>query len=277
MTLGEHSGNHVRRATQAAREGEGPIMNYLNSSARLSAALDKTRSLLEVRHNEKGAEPGGPNRFAPAFTIAISRESGTNGSLVAQALEEKLDWPAYDRELLQRVAEGMGLHASVVEGVDEKQKGWLRECLEAFCSHPEVNEFAYTRRLGEVLLSLAASGQCIIVGRGGAQFLPPATTLRVRLVAPLNDRIEVVRARRGVAREEAARFVAQTDAERARFVREHFLKDVADPSGYDLVLNCARYSAAACAELIVAALRRLQAAGQGVGSPQEARGVSAPA
>src|SRR5262249_41409867 len=46
-----------------------------------------------------------------------------------------------------------------------------------------------SRRRAETLLSRAAHGECIIVGRGAAQVLPPKTTLRVRMVGPLQDRI----------------------------------------------------------------------------------------
>ena len=41
----------------------------------------------------------------------------------------------------------------------------------------------YVHRLIQTLLSLAAKGECVILGRGAAQALPPQTTLRVRLVA----------------------------------------------------------------------------------------------
>jgi cytidylate kinase len=98
----------------------------------------------------------------------------------------------------------------------------------------------------------------VIVGRGAAQVLPPATTLRVRLVGPVKDRIEGIRQRFGITPEEAAAWIEKTDQARARFVKEHFLKDTTDPRSYDLVLNSSRFSIAECAELIVDALHRLQ-------------------
>jgi cytidylate kinase len=82
--------------------------------------------------------------------------------------------------------------------------------------------------------------------------------LRVRLVGPREERIHRVRDRLGVSRAEAARWVERTDHDRARFVRDHFHKDPADPAGYDLVLNSSRFSAVECAELILDALWRFQ-------------------
>ncbi len=55
------------------------------------------------------------------------------------------------------------------------------------------------------LLSLGAHGECIIVGRGSAQVLPSATTLRVRLVAPLRDRASIISQRFGIGLDEAGR------------------------------------------------------------------------
>lgn len=54
--------------------------------------------------------------------------------------------------------------------------------------------------------------------------------------------------------------VAAIDRQRVQFVREHFNKDTTDPSLYDLVLNTERFSVEQCADLIVEALHRLQAA-----------------
>jgi len=120
-------------------------------------------------------------------------------------------------------------------------------------------EGAYLYHLSKVVLALAAHGDCILVGRGVAQFLPPERTLRVRLVAPLANRIAAMQERTGLGREEAARRVATTDQDRTKFVRENLHKDPADPTLYDLVLNTARLSVEECAELIEQTLRCFQA------------------
>ena len=48
-----------------------------------------------------------------------------------------------------------------------------------------------------------------------------------------------------------------TDRERAAFIKDHFLKDPADPRWYDLLLNVSRWSVMECADLIVDGLSRL--------------------
>jgi cytidylate kinase len=233
-------------------------MNYKNSSERLVEAMGNARRQWQARH-ETERETGHISVSPPAITIAVSREAGANGSQIAHAVGEQLGWPVFDRELLQRVASEMGLRASLLEGVDEKRKNWLQEFVEAMASGFGVTESAYVRHLLETLFSLAAQGECVIVGRGAAQVLPAATTLRVRLVGPLKDRIDTIHKRLALSTDEARSWIEKTEADRVHFVKEHFRKDPANPYSYDLTLNTSSFSFTECADLIVAALRRLQA------------------
>jgi cytidylate kinase len=222
-------------------------------------ALVKVLQHWETRRKAEASQPGGSGESKRAFTIALSRESGARGTSTAREVGARLGWTVYDHELLERIAQEMKLRTSLLESVDEKRVSWLQECVEAFASVPSVSGSAYVRHLTETLLSLAAHGECVIVGRGAAQVLPVETTLRVRLVAPMEWRVVAMSQKLGVPREEAARHVERIDRERICFVRDHFHKEPTDPRQYDLVLNSSRFTVGACADLIVAALHRLQA------------------
>ena len=92
-----------------------------------------------------------------------------------------------------------------MESLDEKGASWLQESLAGFItSVPAVDSGAYVHHLIETLFSLAAHGECVILGRGAAQVLPAMTTLRVRLVGPREDRITTVQQRLGVDWKEAS-------------------------------------------------------------------------
>jgi cytidylate kinase len=197
----------------------------------------------------------------PAFTIALSREAGANAPAVAQAVGERLGWPVYDRELVERIAAEMGLRGRVLEGIDEKAAGWPGEGLEELAAGVTVTQAGYVRHLKDTLLALAARGACVIVGRGAAQLLPAQATVRVRLVAPAGWRVALVGRHFGLSPEEAARWVETTDRQRTAFVTEHFGKDPTDLRQYDLVLNTGRFPVAACAEVIVDAVYGLQRCG----------------
>lgn len=194
---------------------------------------------------------------ARGFTIALSREVGARASEVAREAGARLGWPVYDHELLERIAQDMHVNVHLLELVDEKPGNWLQECIEAFSLSPTISESAYFKRLLKLMISLGLHGDCIIVGRGAAQLLPERSTLRVRLMANREDRINVIRRAKGMSRGQAIHFIDSTDHEHVRFVQEHFLKDPGDPNNYDLILNTSRFSIAECGTLIIDALDRM--------------------
>jgi len=205
-----------------------------------------------------------PHRLSPGenrpFTIALSREAGTDGTGVAQELARRLNWTVYDHELVEKVASEMGLQARLVEGLDERWVGWLQEAFDGLLAGSSVNQSAYVKHLSRTLLALSARGGCVIVGRGAAQILPPQTTLRVRLVGPLRERIANLARMDKLSPADAARRVEELDRARDQFIHKHFGKSPGDLYNYDLTLNRAHLSVPACAEVILAALRCRQQA-----------------
>ena len=111
------------------------------------------------------------------------------------------------------------------------------------------------------------------MGRGAAQILLAGTTLRVRLVAPLEERITATSQKRGMTRDEAKRYVEKTDQDRFDFVNAHFHKDLTNPEQYDLVLNSSRFSAEDCAGLIIEALHRLSSCAASIAPGVKQRGI----
>src|SRR4029079_5991322 len=123
------------------------------------------------------------------FTIALSREAGTQGAAVGREVGARLGWQVYDHELLERIAQDLGVRTILLDRVDERRKSWLKESFESLFGVPFVSEAAYVHRLIKTILALGAHGECIIVGRGSPFILPAASTLRVRLIGPLADRV----------------------------------------------------------------------------------------
>lgn len=225
-----------------------------------------------VRHWEAGRKQAAsqtnlPARSARVFSIALAREAGTEGTEVAKEVGRRLGWHIYDHELLEEIAQNMGLRTSLLSSVDERQQGWLRETAEALLSSSErsdwgplLTESSYVHHLTKAVLALGIHGQCVIVGRGAGFILPVETTLRVRLVAPPPWRIATLSRTLNTKQAEAARRIRTTDRQRVDFVHDHFFKNPSDPANYDLVLNASRYSVDRCAELIIEGLKRLDAA-----------------
>jgi cytidylate kinase len=232
-------------------------MNLHTFAPQAAEALVRANQHWHKQHEEAGFSKHEPGTL-PAFTIAVSREVGARGTTVAREVGKRLNWTVYDHELVEHIAREMNLRVRLLESVDERRSSWLKECLEALASGPLVSESGYVRHLVQTLLSLASHGECVIVGRGAAMILPADTTLRVRLVAAVEDRADVMSRELGVSRDEALRRIKASDLERIRFVKDHFQKDPTENLNYDLVLNSSRFTVAECADLIVEALRRLQ-------------------
>ncbi len=221
------------------------------------------------RHWTEKRQPGASPRHMPCepardFTITLAREAGTQGTAVARKVGELLGWHVYDHELLEHIAKEMGLRTALLESVDEKAQSWLLEMIEALSRTPVESEWrafvsksAFVHHLVETVLALGAHGKCVIVGRGAAFILPIESTLRVRLVGAAGERVRALSQHLGIAEREAAKKVRTIDRERSDFVEDYFMKDLSDPSNFDLVLNATRLSIDQCADLIVAGLSSL--------------------
>jgi cytidylate kinase len=195
----------------------------------------------------------------PGFTIAISRDAGVEAGDVARAVGVRLGWPVWDHELLVAVAERMHSRAKDLTPVDETHVSWLQESLEMMLDMHAVSQIAYVHQLVKVVDELGEQGNCIVVGRGAAQLLPVDSTLRVRLVAPLESRVVAMCRITGTVNHAAAlRKIEKLQRDRTRFVTDHFHADPTDPANYDLVLNVSRLSIDDCTQQIVDALHAEQ-------------------
>ncbi len=194
-----------------------------------------------------------------AVAVAITREAGSGGAEIARAVGAQLGWPVYDRELLVRIAEEKGLDARLLQHLDERYASWLEELFSGFTTQKHPTEGMFLKQLLTILVSLSKVGHCVIVGRGAGHVLPPQTTLHIRVIAPRAVRVARIEQQKGCSKEQAERWVDVTDADRVRFVKEHFHKDPNDALNYDLIVNSGRHSIEGCAALIVQAARLKQA------------------
>ena len=188
-------------------------------------------------------------------TIAISREVGANGSEVARQIGKRLDWPVYDREILDMIAQRSVLRSELLESIDEHDRSWLAQTLSSFAHPGEMSSAGYFHHLTHVLAALGKHGKCVIVGRAATAILPEATTFRVRIIAPFEQRVHKIAQQRHLSYQDARKYTHDVDTERTRFISSHFQQDTNDAHGFDLVLNTARFTPMDCAELVVAAVK----------------------
>jgi cytidylate kinase len=200
--------------------------------------------------------------------ITISREVGAGGAAVAQRLGDQLGWPVFDKEILRHMAKDDQVRTRLYEKMDERDANWLESVLR-WLLEGEFRKEDYFHRLSETVLALARQGPGIFLGRAADRVLPQDRGLRVRLVAPEEQRVAEF-AQRNQCDEDAARDrISDLERERTEFTRRHF--DQADdaPLRFDVVLNRGRFSVDETVEVISAALRlrqgRATSTGDGAG------------
>lgn len=242
-------------------------MNYHDLSLSLTEALIRS----ELGREQKDT-PGGkrPEERRPPFTITISREAGALGNSVASEIGARLNWPVYDRNILEKIAEELGRSPTQLEGVDERPVPWLEECLACLFDRYHVGSDAYVKHLFAAVRGLGAQGRCVLVGRGANFILSPESTLRVRLIAMPQDRIQVIAKKLGLSNAEADLWIKTTERERTGFIKRTFNEDPSNPHHYDLVLNMSRLSVSDAADIILETLRHLEAQAATVAPKQRA-------
>ena len=176
--------------------------------------------------------------------ITISRGSCSGGSLLADALHDRLGWKVLGQEEVSTVAaqayrmteqelfRGLYLPANFFERFTHRKTRYL------LATQATVTE-------------IFTDGNGIYHGLAG-QFLfaDLCNAFKVRIVAPMEYRIDTAMKRFGFTRNEARRHVLDTDEHRSRWGRQIFSVDINDADLYDLVVNLEHVSIDRAAAMI---------------------------
>jgi len=163
--------------------------------------------------------------------ITISRGSCSGGTRLAEALHERLGWKVLSQEDVstaaaqayrmteQELFRGLYLPANFFERFTHRKTRYL------LATQATVTE-------------LLADGNGIYHGLAG-QFLfaDLCNAFKVRIVAPMEFRIETAMQRFGLKKDEARRHIQDADEYRSRWGRQIFHADITDADLYDLVVN----------------------------------------
>lgn len=116
----------------------------------------------------------------------------------------------------------------------------------------------YVRMVGLVIRGLAREGNVLIVGRGGQVLLRKhPRALHIQIVAPFEERVQVVMDRQGLSQRAAQNRVRTSDRARFDYLRRYHDADWLDPTLYHLVINTGWVSVETGVQLIVTAHRTL--------------------
>ena len=179
--------------------------------------------------------------------VTISRQLGSLGFEIAQSLAEQLGYRLVWRELINQAAIRAGSPEVALAMIDELN-------LLGICPPPEKCR-AYFEAVEKVLHELADQGEVVIVGRGGQLVLRGhPQVLHVRIVAPLEVRVDRVAASKSVSPKAALAQIKASDRTRRLYFQKFYQADWDEPTLYDLILNSGRIPPDAAVEMIRQAL-----------------------
>ena len=201
----------------------------------------------EKKQREEDARP-------PRPLITISREFGARGAELGRMVAERLGFSFWDQNIVATIMSDIGASEGLMESLDERSRSHLRDIVDSAILGLSATQADYVRRVVEILGTIAEEGAAVVIGRGGQYIVRNA--LRVRVVAPLSVRVENYAKRQSITVQAAERMVQKMDAERSKFVRQHYNQDVAEPSQYDLGVNTGTFSLDAAADVIAHAYRK---------------------
>jgi len=167
--------------------------------------------------------------------ITISREYGSGGDQLAEKVAQALGYHLVDKAFVSAVLCQYGL--TEFDSEYEKQPGFW----EGFDTEKAERRVTMVRMLNQVVRAVARHGNVVILGRSGYAILAGlADVLHVRLQAPLDDRIELVRNATNVSLLEATALVKENDKMRKAFVESFYRVPWESALAFDIALNTSR-------------------------------------
>jgi cytidylate kinase len=204
--------------------------------------------------------------------ITVSRQSGSEGNRIVRIVCKRLGYKYFDKSLMSRLALEREINPKVVADMteDEHHVKSIWEVAFSGMSLPMtptpwalsdtsgLEEEITVNQVNSFIHSAYGAGNVVIVGRGSQVILREKTdVLHVRIVAPLERRIERWMERNQISHEEAKKITIERDHRHVHFVKTYFNEDINNPDLYDLIINTDKLALDCAADLIITAAKTL--------------------
>ena len=193
--------------------------------------------------------------------ITISREFGSGGHSIGEAVAKKLGYRFFDRELVNQVAERSGFSPEFIEESGEyaSAKNSLLFAI-ATANQYTMNGISMLDKLyieqTKIIEEIAQEGSCVIVGRCADYILREyRDCLHVFIHADMKSRAKRIVERFGEQERPAEKRLNEKDQRRKRYYKNYTGRTWGQAQNYDLCLNSGVLGSERCVELIAAACR----------------------
>lgn len=195
--------------------------------------------------------------------VTISRQTGSGSYEVSERLIKILDehskeseqkWTYFNKELIQKVIEDHNLPNIVGDYLAESKYSHINDAVYELLG-VKPSDWTLIQKTTETILQIGRMGKAIIVGRGGnviTSKLP--NSFHVRLVAPLEKRIEHVRNVFNLSRDKALEYITKEDKSRNHYLKTYYFHNADDMNLYHIILNTGLLSYDEAAKIIAIAL-----------------------
>ena len=216
----------------------------------MAVIKDKIEERIEERRAlHEAARAGQP------VVITIARDFGAEGHEIGKMLSCELGIPLYDNELLVRSALRTGESLDKMAAYDERLAMDNVAFLPDRVDSRSLSDKLF-KSMSQVIVDLGATRSCIIEGRLSDYLLRNNPNhIAVLVTAPFEDRVEIVRKKRGLSKKKGAKLVKQMQKMREAFYKRYSGGKWKMTSGKDIVVNRAKLGREGCVELIAAAYR----------------------
>ena len=194
-------------------------------------------------------------KVIPRFSvITVCMEPGSGGSIVAAEIAKQLDFDFFHHEIINKIAKSSQISIEVIETLEKERLSGINDFISSLIDDKYLWPGLYLEHLMKIVHVIGEHGRAVIVGRGANFILPKQERLSVRVVSPLDVRIQNVVHEYGVSENEAKQRILRRESMRRAFVRQSFDEDIANPLNYDLILNMRKLSNKSAINAVIGAL-----------------------
>jgi cytidylate kinase len=230
------------------------VMIDIEKFIRTQIAAFQSKQRLENQGRRPGRGKEGDLSYGPYLTV--SREKGAGGNAMARLVGARLGWQVFDNEIVDEIAQKAHVRRQLIESLDEHDRKMIESIISQMLRSKDIGPSAYLGYLKQVVLTLGHQGDVVIVGHGARFILPSQFGLGVRVVAPIETRMQRIADKAHLSLEAARAEIKKADHERANLARHQFGHDVADPLSHDLLINTGALSLEAAAEVVITAVQK---------------------
>lgn len=186
--------------------------------------------------------------------ITVCMEPGSGGSIVAQEIAQRLNFDFFHRDIINEIAKSSHISSQVIETLEKERLSGINDFISSLINDKYLWPGLYLEHLMKIVHVIGKHGRAVIVGRGANFILPPQERFSVRVVAPLELRIQNVAREYSVSENDAKRRILRRESRRRAFVRQSFHEDISDSHNYDLSLNTGKLNIKSAVNAVIGAI-----------------------